>query len=120
MRARQGLAPNPENPGWDKLLDALSEAAEIHECQGTPWEAVRLGEDEGRLTIESTGGDAFTQGLEALAHIASGHVCQGCGAPGRECLSGRELQKKTLCAPCEHQANAQATGAPWGGRTPKA
>ena len=113
-RERQGLAPMASSPGWERLLDALSEAAELHRCEGAPWRAGALGEDEGRLTIESSGGDAFTRGLEALVHIASGHLCQGCGAPGRECLPGRELHKKTLCTRCAHEVDAQAAREPVG------
>ena len=83
-RERQGLGRVDDCPGWEALLNALSEAAELHEPGGEPWQVTVLGERDGRLQIESRGGDAVTRGLELLAHVASGYTCQQCGASAGE------------------------------------
>ena len=106
-RERQGLAPIEECPGWEGLLQALSEAAELHETEDEPWHVTALGETNGRLRIETTGGDAFTRGLEQLAHIASGYICQRCGAAGREFVAGSRLEPRTLCEGCRREADAE-------------
>ena len=107
-RERQGLTPMEGYPGWEGLLKALSEAAERHETDGEPWQVTALGETNGLLQIASTGGDGFTRGLEQLAHIASGYICQRCGAPGRECCAGLAVRLSTLCEGCQRKTNAEA------------
>ena len=104
-RERQRLIAVPGCPGWERLLNALSEAAElVYEPEGETWQVTAIGETHGRLLIESQGGNAVTQGLELLAHIVSGYTCQECGSGASENYVG--VWPLRLCATCmqaEHE-----------------
>lgn len=103
-RERQGLTAVEDCPGWEHLLNALSEAAELHEPDGAPWQVTALGHSHGRLLIESRGGDGVTRGLELLAHLASGVTCQRCGAAPGERYVG--LWPLRLCEGCRREEDA--------------
>ena len=103
-RERQGLTAVEDCPGWEHLLNALSEAVELHEPDGESWQVTALGHSHGRLLIESRGGDGVTRGLELLAHLASGVTCQRCGAaPGERYVGVWPLR---LCERCQREEDA--------------
>ena len=103
-RERQGLTAVEDCPGWEHLLNALSEATELHEPDGEPWQVTALGHSHGRLLIEIRGGDGVTRGLELLAHLASGVTCQRCGAaPGERYVGVWPLR---LCERCQREEDA--------------
>ena len=80
-RRRQGLVWFPNHPGWDGLLDALSETAELH---GPPdWLVTLLDEWNGRLDFKSAGGNTVSEALETFATVMSSRTCHRCGAPGQ-------------------------------------
>ena len=80
IRKRQGLGWLASYPGWDQLLDTLSETAELH--GPAEWLVTYLGEKMGRLDFASTGGNTVSGALEAFATGMSAHTCFECGAPG--------------------------------------
>ena len=80
-RKRQGLVWLASYPGWDPLLDTLSETAELH--GPAAWRVTFLGEKTGRLDFASTGGNTVSGALEACAALMSSRACHRCGAPGQ-------------------------------------
>ena len=66
----------PEHPGWDRLLDTLSETAELH--APTEWVVTFLDENMGRLHFASTGGNTVSEALEAFAAVMSSRACHRC------------------------------------------
>ena len=103
-RRQQGLNAVPDCPGWEPVLNALSEAVElVLEPHAKRWEVTAIGETHGRLLIETKGGNAVTEGLELLAHITSGHTCQDCGGGPGESHAG--LWPLRLCTTCMQAEN---------------
>ena len=99
VRQSQGLHPLRDYPGWAHLLNALSEAVELHEqhSEAVQWSVTVLAEKLGRLRIEASG-DTHTRALEQFVQIVSGHTCQRCGAPGSARKIG--VRRATLCDAC--------------------
>lgn len=80
-RQRQGLYWLANTPGWDRILDTLSETAELH--GPGEWRVTLLEERDGRLHFASTGGDAVSDALETAAAVMSARTCHRCGRAGR-------------------------------------
>ena len=105
-RKRQGLVWLASYPGWDQLLDTLSETGELH--APTEWVVTFLDENMGRLHFASTDGNTVSEALEAFAAVMSSRACHRCGAPGQARGYGlipgaRALiptQLQTRCARC--------------------
>ena len=91
-------------PGWNHIVEALSEAVDRHERDsGTVGQWSVIAEEKfGRLRFTSSGGDTHTAGLERLAVLLSQRICQECGAPGHGRRIGQFEPKRhaTLCDGC--------------------
>ena len=68
VRQSQRLHPVRDYPGWAHLLNALSEAVELHEqhSEAAQWQVTLLAEKLGRLRIEASGGRHPYPGARAV------------------------------------------------------
>ena len=80
-RARQGLRWLPMYPGWEHLLDVLSETAEHH--APAAWRVEHVDEKMGHLRFAAKGRNEAMQAVEAFAAGLSAVTCALCGAPGQ-------------------------------------
>lgn len=60
----------------------------------------QIKEKFGRLRVYSVGGDAYCEGIIAMAEGMSGKICERCSVPGQPTKSG---WIKTLCKECTNE-----------------
>lgn len=71
--------------GWFNIINAACSVIATHtEHEGkTDFLFTQIKEKYGTLRMYSDGGDAYTDGIIAMAEAMSGVTCELCGAPGK-------------------------------------